>query len=104
MGSKRKGDNNIHHIEPTSIGGTDDESNLLQRPIYLHGRYHRLFANRAPDEVIHLIKTRWMDENGKLKEDLLRGIKKFKDWMAVFRGAITLEEAVKIINKEWQKN
>ncbi len=47
----------IHHINPTSRGGVDDETNLTVWPRNFHARWHELFNNMSVDEIIEFIKA-----------------------------------------------
>ena len=63
---------NKHHIFCRSRGGTDSDKNIVHIDVEKHRRYHMLFENRNPDEIIHyLVDYFW---NGQ-EEWLLTAIK-----------------------------
>ena len=49
-----------HHIVPRSRGGTTRDSNLKMVPRDRHEKYHTLFSNRTPEEIVdYLNKDFW---------------------------------------------
>jgi hypothetical protein len=44
-----------HHITPSSRGGTDDPENIAYIVDKYHRRYHKLFSNMTPDEIIIIL-------------------------------------------------
>ena len=70
MGKKRKkgkkqNRKSRHHIIPRSRGGTWIDSNISILDIEQHEKYHSIFGNMKPDEIIkHLVDVYW---NGQWK-------------------------------------
>ena len=65
-----------HHIIPTSRGGGSLENNIAFVPQIEHEKYHTLFINRTPVEIIdYLVRTFW---NGRqdFVEEYLEGYKR----------------------------
>jgi hypothetical protein len=49
-----------HHIIPTSRAGKDTENNISYVPQRQHEKYHELFGNRKPEEIIdYLVNDFW---------------------------------------------
>ena len=64
MSKKSKNKRTRHHIIPTSRGGKNLESNLAWVPRIQHQKYHSLFGNRNPDEIInYLVKDFWKGDS-----------------------------------------
>lgn len=56
---------NRHHIIPSSVGGKDNEDNIVYIDIDKHEKYHHLFNNRTPDEIInYLVDYFWKGNLG----------------------------------------
>ena len=51
---KRNKGYDYHHIVPQSIGGANDEKNMIRVNKQQHQRYHELFNNYHPSTVIRL--------------------------------------------------
>ena len=52
--------NDFHHIIPTSRGGGNNGDNKVRVNMEIHQKYHRLFTNRTPPEILHfLIEYFW---------------------------------------------
>ena len=51
---KRSREYDFHHIVPQSIGGANDEKNMIRVNKQQHQRYHELFNNYHPSTVIRL--------------------------------------------------
>ena len=49
----------IHHIIPTSRGGTDNPENLKSVCVLKHRAWHALFVNMTPEEAIEHIRKEW---------------------------------------------
>lgn len=47
----------IHHIMPKSRGGNDDEVNKSKIVAYYHGKFHELFGNMTPYEILAFLET-----------------------------------------------
>ena len=73
-----KGDQKLtkHHIVPRSRNGANDRENISYIKQGLHRRYHDLFKNKTPSEILsflenyfwgkdeqHLIRYYWRKEN-----------------------------------------
>ena len=51
---------NKHHIICRSKGGKDDEENIAIVDVFKHEKYHNLFNNRNPEEIIdYLVNYFW---------------------------------------------
>ena len=46
-----------HHILPRSKGGTNDPSNIAMVKQGLHRKYHELFNNRTPEEILEFLEN-----------------------------------------------
>lgn len=56
---------NKHHIIPTSRGGKDNENNFTYIDRDKHSKYHHLFENKTPDEIInYLVDYFWKGNLG----------------------------------------
>ena len=60
---------NRHHILPSSKNGSNDDENIAIINIEKHRRYHMLFTNRTPDEIVNYLidyfwngQTKWVFE------------------------------------------
>jgi hypothetical protein len=55
----RKGDQKItkHHIIPTSKDGPNDKTNIAFIKQGLHRKYHDLFSNKTPDEILSFLEN-----------------------------------------------
>jgi len=47
----------IHHITPRSRGGSDDKSNKTKIMELYHDKYHDLFQNMTPIEILIFLET-----------------------------------------------
>ena len=47
-----------HHLLPRSMGGKDDEDNIVMLPENVHNAWHLLFANKPPEKVAEII-NKW---------------------------------------------
>lgn len=62
-----------HHIIPSSRGGSNDKSNKVRINMDLHQRYHSLFSNRTPEEVLDfLVEYFWGGDISFVQEYLMR--------------------------------
>ena len=49
-----------HHIRPRSRGGKYDKDNIVRVSHLEHDRYHQLFSNKTPEEILlYLVNTFW---------------------------------------------
>lgn len=56
---------NRHHIIPASREGTDSESNIVYVDVEKHAKYHHLFGNMTPDEIVsYLVSYFWKGNFG----------------------------------------
>ena len=46
-----------HHIVPSSKGGTNDSDNIAYIKQGLHSKYHDLFVNRTPEEILEFLEN-----------------------------------------------
>lgn len=51
----RLGWNDFHHIVPTSRGGGNNGNNKVEVNVELHRKFHQLFSNRTPVEIIDFL-------------------------------------------------
>ncbi len=72
-----------HHIVPTSRGGSDDDENKATIIEYHHQKFHELFGNMTPHEVLAWLETyffngqkHWVDDFSRYREELLSRINK----------------------------
>ncbi len=87
----RKKHTNRHHLLPTSRF-----VKIVEK--VLHNKWHLLFENDMPYEAVKDINEKWTTKEGKLSKKLSQ--KKQEAWRAVF-GDADLQQAIKIIAKEW---
>ena len=53
-----------HHILPKSRKGRNLEDNIMYVPNVNHQRYHALFSNLRPDEIIdYLVRSYWDNQS-----------------------------------------
>ena len=50
-----------HHRKPTSIGGTNQDSNLSELSVSKHRAWHTLFQNWTPLRIVQDINERYLD-------------------------------------------
>ena len=51
---------NRHHVIPSSRLGSDAEENIAYVDVLAHEKYHHLFSNKIPDEIIkYLVNYFW---------------------------------------------
>lgn len=54
-----------HHIIPSSRNGSDNGDNIALVGQKLHDKYHSLFANRTPEEIVDfLVNYFWKGKVG----------------------------------------
>ena len=64
MSKRSKNKKTRHHIIPTSRSGSNLEKNLAWVPKIQHQKYHSLFGNRNPDEIInYLVNDFWKGDS-----------------------------------------
>ena len=66
MGKRRlKSHKDKHHIIPISRGGSSRIENIAQTEVLGHQKYHSLFSNQTPTEIIGtLVKQYWNNDWG----------------------------------------
>lgn len=93
----------VHHLIPSSRGGTNDSWNKKKIPNKIHEAWHRLFINRKPREIVTVLRA--------LEEKMgLGGGKEFficvnrepneVAWRLIFKNA-DIQEAIRIIKSDW---
>lgn len=87
-----------HHIVSRSLGGPKVPKNTYLWTKKKHQAYHQLFCNFLPSMAIGIINL-WTDENGCLKEYLMRE-RNVRAWQTVFPGA-TPAQAIKFIRRNF---
>jgi hypothetical protein len=72
-----------HHIVPSSRGGSDDDENKALIIEYHHQKFHELFGNMTPYEILTWLETYffngqkvWIDDYSHYREDFLSRINK----------------------------
>ncbi len=90
----------LHHIIPSSRGGSNEEENILIIKKDKHEVWHELYANFTPREA-KFINIAWRNDNGKLRKDLL-GKKKLKAYLELF-GDVSPHVANQMIAQDWEK-
>jgi len=61
-----------HHIIPRSRYGKTDKVNVVEINKEMHKKYHALFGNLLPDEIIcYLVKEFWHNQSGWISKALL---------------------------------
>ncbi|MEI7451716.1 MAG: hypothetical protein WCK37_00770 [Candidatus Falkowbacteria bacterium] len=50
-----------HHIEPTSRGGNNSKENKCNVIKRLHRKYHHLFGNKLPSEILYFLENTFWD-------------------------------------------
>lgn len=58
---KRNKKRDRHHRKPSSIGGTNDASNISIVRQSEHRAWHHLFANYDAETIASIINTYWLD-------------------------------------------
>lgn len=68
-GNKKEDSVTDHHIIPLSRNGLDLEKNKAYVIVFFHKRYHELFGNMIPDEILAFLETyfwknqkKWINE------------------------------------------
>lgn len=52
-----------HHICPRSRGGDNSEENIAMVKQGLHRKYHELFNNRTPEEILEFLENYFWSGN-----------------------------------------
>jgi hypothetical protein len=86
----RGSDNKLtkHHIIPTSKGG-ENKDNIAMVKQGLHRKYHDLFSNRTPTEILEFLENYFWGGNEsfideyRLEEDISKHIRKFEKTFGV---------------------
>lgn len=85
-----------HHNKPRSRGGTNNKENTIKIPWLRHNAWHLLFANKTPEEITELIKTKTKEEITENKRSRVLA------WEIIFGyWETTVEERIKIIKNFW---
>lgn len=92
------GHSSVHHIVPTSIGGTNNSWNRYRWTVERHQSWHKLFYNYLPSTCISLIED-WTDESRQLGRNKIWGARR-KIWGEVF-GKKSPSEAIRHIRKKF---
>ena len=69
----------IHHIIPQSRGGKDSKENKSIVMIYFHKKYHELFRNMTPVEIIAYLETYFWNNQTKWVDDYSFNRQKYLD-------------------------
>lgn len=80
---------NEHHAYPQCRGGPNRDYNIMFKPKAIHAAWHELFSFRTPEEAINLLKIYNLSEQRK------------KAYTTVFGYSASLEQALNIIQNEW---
>lgn len=64
---KQKYEKTKHHIIPASRGGTSELENICYVPRVEHEKYHALFENQTPEEIIDYLNDRFWKHNYDIK-------------------------------------
>jgi len=69
MGNKKKYKNDYtkHHIIPKSRKGTSKLENICYVPRREHEKYHSLFENKTPEEIVDYLNRDFWKENYEIK-------------------------------------
>ena len=59
MKKRRKYKLDKHHIIPSSRGGTSKLENITMVRIIDHQKYHTLFENQTPDEIVETLVNKY---------------------------------------------
>jgi hypothetical protein len=60
-----------HHVIPRSRGGATEKQNIVMVTRIEHDRYHQIFANKTPEEILHyLVNVFWGSNTEYLKNYL----------------------------------
>ncbi len=59
MGKHKKYELTKHHIIPSSRGGTSKLENICYVPRERHEKYHALFENKTPEEIIEYLNDKF---------------------------------------------
>ena len=64
---------NQHHIRCSSKGGSNAPENIAYVDMFTHQKYHELFGNRNPDEIItYLLDDFWNEQTEWVEKALER--------------------------------
>ena len=66
---------NRHHVIPSSRGGMSDQRNIVLIEASKHQRYHNLFANLTPVEIIYYLADYFWGGQWHYVEEALRNHK-----------------------------
>jgi hypothetical protein len=50
-----------HHLKPTSLGGTDDPSNIAWIPNIKHRGWHAIVSNLSVPEIVDVLNRHYID-------------------------------------------
>jgi len=56
----------IHHRNPQSTGGTNEDRNLSKVDAKQHNAWHKLFKNAGPLSIAAIINKTWLDPDWKM--------------------------------------
>ncbi|HPT08704.1 MAG TPA: HNH endonuclease [bacterium] len=59
----------IHHIVPKSRGGKETKENKSLIMVYFHKKYHELFRNMTPTEILAYLETYFWNNQTKWIDD-----------------------------------
>ena len=111
-GCKRQVGYELHHIQPTCLGGSNDESNLVSLTFREHYLAHLLLTKIYPNEAkIHfafLCMIRDPHGNRKLTSRMVETIKKnyseFRKWYSKVNNPMFSESAKRKLSEHMKKN
>jgi len=62
-----------HHIIPRSRNGGSLKSNIVKVKHDEHDRYHALFENKTPEEILYYLTNTFWGGNYKIIKDFIKG-------------------------------
>lgn len=86
-----------HHIIPGSRGGTNDERNIIYPPEKLHIKYHILFENWTPNEILDNLKIYFLGNDEKINKHFDKKIHTYRS----FFGDVSDDQKLRYLKTDW---
>ena len=69
---KKKQHESRHHVIPSSRGGKTTDDNIAIVDKFKHAKYHELFENRTPQEIVEYLVEYFWKSNWNFVEEVLK--------------------------------